>query len=370
MMPSRPARTLVMILAVVAGGSAAEHPGASPNQASVSAPAFVVDPFWPKPLPNNWILGDVGGVYVDSRDHVWIVTRPGSLKDDDKGAAATPPLSECCVPAPPVVEFDPAGNVVGSWGGPGTGYDWPAAEHGIFVDYLGNVWLGGGGNGDVQVLKFTSNGQFMLQIGRKDRPVTDQGALKQVQNMYVYPKANELFVADGGNRRVAVFDADTGEYKRDWGAYGNKPHPGEPPPRVFEGPGPQQFGLVHQVRMSNDGLLYVADQVNNRLQVFTPEGTFLKEAFVFRNTRDRKGTAHDVAFSSDAQQRFLYQADGGNNRVRILDRQTLQVVDSFGRHGPYAGQFVQLHGLAADSKGSIYTAEVYGGNRVQKFVRQ
>lgn len=344
---------------------------AEAQQRPAGVPTFEVDPFWPKELPNKWILGDIAGIHVDSQDHVWIVNRQSSLKDDDKGAAASPPTSECCVPAPPVVEFDAAGKVLQGWGGPGPGYDWPTSEHGIFVDYKGNVWLGAGGKDDAQVVKFTNNGKLLLQIGHKGKGggSNDTENFGQPQNMYVDPKTNELYVADGSrNRRVIVFDADTGKYKRHWGAYGNKPDDAAPNERTYEGPASQQFNLVHQVTISNDRLLYVADQQNNRIQVFTPEGKFVKEGFIARETRDRKGTGHAVAFSADKQQRFVYEGDGGNNRVRILNRDTLQVLSSFGRHGPYAGQFVQLHGLASDSKGNIYVGEVYGGNRVQKFV--
>jgi DNA-binding beta-propeller fold protein YncE len=248
-------------------------------------------------------------------------------------------------------------------------------EHGITVDYKGNVWIGGSGSGDRQILKFTNTGRFILKIGHKAMPPakktpnsSDIENLGSAANMFVNPKTNEVFVADGyGNRRVIVFDADTGAYKRHWGAYGNTPDDEASKKRHVEGPALQQFNVVHGVKMSNDGLVYVVDRYNNRLQVFSPEGRFLKEAFIARQTLDSRGTASDVSFSQDKEQRFLYVADAANYKIRILDRGTLQELGSFGRLGYYSGQWKWLHGLATDSKGNLYTSESEG-NRVQKFV--
>jgi len=334
-------------------------------------PRFEIDPAWPKqPLPHNFIMGELGGVYVDSSDHVWIATRPRTLTKDEIGASLNPPTSECCIPAPPVMEFDAAGNYIQGWGGPGPGYEWPENEHGMFVDYKGNVWLGGNTANDNQILKFTHDGKFLLQIGhaKQSKGSLDTANLNKPAQIVVYPKTNEVFVADGyQNRRVIVFDADTGKFKRMWGAYGNKPDDSAPRTRVFEGPGPQQFNLVHGVMISNDDLVYVSDRVNNRIQVFTPDGKFIKEGFIARGTRDNRGTAFAVTFSPDKAQKYLYVPDGSNDKVRILDRQTLQVIGSFGTGGPYAGEWHWLHSLATDSKGNLYTAESRG-NRLQKFV--
>jgi DNA-binding beta-propeller fold protein YncE len=335
-------------------------------------PAFQVDPLWPK-MPSKWILGQVSGVAVDARDHVWIIQRPWSLADDEKALNAD---AACCFPAPPVMEFDQAGNYVQGWGGEGAGYEWPADEHTIHVDYKGNVWLSSAGGPRLptrkenQILKFTQAGKFLLQIGHRgmSKGSLDTENFNNAADIYVYPKTNEVFVADGYvNRRVIVLDADTGAFKRMWGAYGNTPDDAAPNRLQDDGPGPQQFNLVHGIRVSNDGLVYVNDRRNNRMQVFTVDGTFRKEIFIERRTR-LLGTSFSVAFSPDARQQWLFLADAGNGRVHIYDRESLDEVGSFGRVGHYAGEFVFLHNLAVDSKGNVYTAEVGGGRRVQKFV--
>jgi len=344
---------------------------AQAQKPAAGVPTFEVDPFWPKPLPNNFVLGEVGGVYVDPQDHVWIVSRPRTLTKDQIGASLDPPTAECCMPAPPIIEFDAAGNYLQGWGGPSSEYEWPDNEHSVFVDYKGNIWVGGNtAKKDNQVLKFTNNGKFLLQIGHAgaSQGSSDTENLNRPAEIYVYQKTNEVFVADGyQNRRVIVFDADTGAYKREWGAYGNKPDDSAPRARSFDGPGAPQFNLVHGVRISRDDLVYVSDRVNNRIQVFTPDGKFVKEGFVARNTLDGRGTAFQVAFSPDKEQKFIYVPDGSNDKVRILNRDTLQVVGSFGREGPYAGQWHWLHSIGVDSKGNVYTGESRG-NRVQKFV--
>jgi len=322
-------------------------------------------------------MGELGAVFVDAKDHVWVISRPRTLTPDQIGLSLTPPTSECCIPAPPVIEFDQEGRVVQSWGGPDEkrqGYEWPANEHGIFVDHKGNVWLGGNtANQDSQILKFTHDGKFLLQIGRAktSKGSLDTGNLNRPAQIWVWEPTNEVFVADGyQNRRVIVFDADTGKFKRMWGAYGNTPDDAVSRDRVSTGPrGSEQFNIVHGVSISRDGLVYVSDRVNNRIQVFTLDGKFLKEGFIARSTLDSRGTAFAVAFSPDKDQRFLVVPDGANDKVRILDRQTLQVLDSWGRPGPYAGQWHWLHSLALDSKGNLYTAESRG-NRLQKFVNQ
>jgi NHL repeat len=336
------------------------------------APSFQVDPMWPK-LPKQWILGQVSGVAVDARDHVWIIQRPWSLNDDEK---AKNPEAECCTPAPPVMEFDAAGNYVQGWGGEGPGYEWPKDEHSIHVDYKGNVWISSAGGPRLrertenQILKFTQAGKFLLQVGHRgqSKGSLDTANFNNAADIYVYPKTNEVFVADGYvNRRVIVLDADTGAFKRMWGAYGNAPDDAAPNTLADEGPGPQQFNLVHGVRVSDDGLVYVADRTNNRMQVFTIDGKFQREIFVERKTK-LLGTSFSVAFSPDAAQQYLYLADAGNGRVHIYDRKTLEEVGKVGRIGRYAGEFIFLHNVAIDSKGDLYTAEVGNGRRVQKFL--
>jgi hypothetical protein len=331
---------------------------------SQNVPKFEPDPSWPKQLPNNWMLGQVGGIFADSHDHIWVTSRPRTLDNNDKYAALDPPQADCCIPSPPVLEFDQAGNLIQSWGGPSKDYEWPDNEHGMFVDYKDNVWIGGNGPKDTNILKFSKSGKFLLQIGHhgKTGGSNDTENLNRPAGIYVYPKTNEVFVADGyGNRRVIVFDADTGAYKRHWGAYGNKPDDTVPRTRVFDGPGPAQFNTVHGIRISNDGLVYVGDRVNNRIQVFTPEGKFVKEGFIERKTSTPEGTAFDVAFSADKGQQFLYVSDGSNKKVQILNRETLEVVGFFGGHGGHGpGQFYHLHSIATDSKGNVYIGESFG----------
>jgi DNA-binding beta-propeller fold protein YncE len=330
-------------------------------------PRFRVDPFWASDLGNNRILGEVSGVAVDAQDHVWIVHRPRTLDARQRGEEGI-----CCVPAPPVIELSPEGKVLRSWGGPGEGFEWPENEHGIHIDPRGNVWIGGNGTSDAHVLKFTGDGKFLLQIGRagKSGGSNDTANLGRPAGFEVDSEANEIYVADGyGNRRVVVYDTETGAYKRHWGAYGERPDDGalrayDPkaqPARQFRSP-------VHHVTISRDGLVYVADRTNNRLQLFKKDGTFVREAFVRPETLG-SGTVSAVVLSQDSDERWLFVGDGTNNVVWILDRATLAVVDRFGRLGKSAGQFYRLHNLGIDSRGNLYTTEVNAGQRVQKFER-
>jgi DNA-binding beta-propeller fold protein YncE len=332
-------------------------------------PMFEVDPSWPK-FDGNWLFGSIGGVFVDpSNDHVWVLNRPRTVQNDENYAAQKPPVADCCVPPPFVMEFDSNGKFLKSWGGPGTGFEWPLNEHGLSIDAKGNFWIAGNGKGDAQVLKFDRNGKFLLQIGHfgKSNGSNDTENFASPTKATYYAKTNEVFVTDGYiNRRVAVFDADTGQYKRHWGAYGKKPDDSVPRERTYDGAPPQQFLLVHDVQISNDDLLYIADRSNNRVQVFRPDGTFVKEAFVAREVRTPTGTAVTLAFSPDKAQRFLY-VTSGDQKIRILDRQSLQVLGTVGRLGYYAGQFNHITDIAVDSKGNIYTGE-NEGRRVQKFI--
>lgn len=338
---------------------------------AVDIPQFLVDPFWPKPLPNNWILGQVAGIDVDENDHVWIVQRPASLSERELGARQDPPISKCCFPAPPVLEFDHSGNLLRAWGGPRSGYEWPRSEHGIHVAG-GFVWLAGNGEGDSQILKFTPDGEFVLQIGRADRNTgsNDEDDLGRPADIFVDVTANEVYVADGyGNRRVIVFDAETGEYKRHWGAYGNRPHDDPLPPyEPSRSPGQQFSSPVHCIEISHEGLVYVCDRANNRFQVFERDGTFVSESFFEPNTL-LSGSVSDLALSKDPQQRFIYMVDGTNNELRIVDRASSEILARTGRPGRYAGQFHVVHNIAIDSAGNLFTTEVNTGQRVQKFRR-
>ena len=331
---------------------------------------YQVDPFWPQELPDNWLLGQVIGVAVDSRDHIWVLHRPLSLTARERGAAEDPPTADCCVPAPPVIEFDPAGNVVQAWGGPGEGYEWPMSEHGIFIDYKDNVWIGGNGDDDGLVLKFSRDGQFLLHIGTPG----ETGDSHDVERMHspadigVDPDENEVYVADGyTNRRVIVFDADSGDYKRHWGAYGRPPDdsPLDPYDQNAE-PSPIFGNTVHCVVLSAEGLVYVCDRMNHRLQIFEKDGTYLSEGFIGRQTA---GTSvWDIDFSHDDNQSFLYNADGGNHYLWTVRREDLENIEQIGRRGRNAGQFESPHSLAIDSQGNLYIGETLDGRRMQKFV--
>ncbi len=341
----------------------------SPSEAAADIPTFAVDPFWPKPLPNNWIMGQVAGVHVDADDRVWIVQRPRSLTERELGASREPPLSNCCFAAPPVLEFDLSGNLLRAWGGPGEGYDWPRNEHGIHVAD-GHVWLAGNGEGDNQVLKFTTDGEFVMQIGAADRNTgsNDTANLGRPADLFVDTAAGEIYVADGyGNRRVVVFDADSGEYKRHWGAYGNRPHDDPMPaydPAVE--PSDQFASPVHCVYVSTDRLVYACDRANNRYQVFETDGTFVSEAFFERNTL-LSGSVSDLVLSNDADQAWIFMVDGMNNELRIVDRTSGVARARLGSAGRSAGQFHVVHDIAIDSHGNLYTTEVNTGQRAQKF---
>lgn len=353
--------------------------------ADVEAPMFEVDPMWPKPLPNHWIIGSAIGVTVDSRDHVFIIHRQGSLNArTEVGADQSPPTGACCSAAPPVLEFDPDGNLVGHFGGPADGYDWPESNHGITADPADNLWIGGNGRDDAHMLKFTRDGQFLKQFGlpgarRADNYTDDEPAwvgnshdkesFGRVAEVAFNADTNEAFVADGYlNKRVAVLDADTGEFKRYWGAYGNEPDDADTGRYDPSAPLIQQFRTpVHCAEPSHDGLLYVCDRPNDRLQVFKLDGEFVTEKRIMPDTLG-DGSVWDVAFSKDADQTFLFVADGKNMNVHVLLRETLEILTSFGDGGRQPGQFFAVHNVATDSKGNIYTVETYEGKRVQKFV--
>ena len=393
----------VVVLALLLAASSILQKRAAVEAAGVQAPRFEVDPLWPKPLPNHWLLGQTIGVSVDDKDHIWIIHRAGSLEQGELHATTNPPIAQCCAPAPPVLNYDQEGNLLASWGGRGEGYDWPESNHGITIDYKGNVWIGGNGVGtppgargrgargargeqvqneeqagaaigytnDTMILKFTQAGKFLMQIGKpgQSKGSNDVENLRRPAKIFVDKQTNEVYVADGyGNHRVIVYDADTGKYKRHWGAYGNKPDDTNLGPYNPDAPPVQQFrNPVHCAELSVDRLLYVCDRANDRVQVFKPDGTFVKEGFVNKRTLG-SGSAWDIAFSKDAQQKYLYLTDGENDRVHILDRDSLQVLTTFGEGGRQPGEFYGVHSIATDSKGNIYTGETYRGQRVQRFV--
>jgi DNA-binding beta-propeller fold protein YncE len=383
---------------------------------TVQAPRFEVDPFWPKPLPNNRLLGSATGLAIDSRDHVWVVNLTGSfVTRTETGADQDPPIGDCCFPAANVLEFDPTGKLVGSWGGPGQGYTWPSANHGIAIDDKGNVWISGSGPRDTQILQFTRDGKFIKAFGVAAPAVSTAPSATAPDTAYagvsgaqrggagaaaagggggrgrgrgaaIPPlpansnasdafggptevsfdfRANEAYVADGArNHRIAVIDLTTGAVKRMWGAYGKAPTDAAPTPWQANNP---QFGNpVRCAELSRDNFVYVCDQQNNRIQVFRKNGEFVKEKSVAPNTKGA-GSVWDLTFSRDAQQRYIYVADGQNMKVRILDRQTLDEISTVGTGGRYPGQFFAVHSIATDSKGNVYTVETYEGKRLQKF---
>lgn len=383
MQRSRNMLTLTLLLAVAFGAAAC---GAGPDEgADASAlgtltassaagiPTFTVDPGWPREMPDLWIMGAVTSVFVDADDHVWVTHLPETLTPEETSAVQDPPLGTCCVPAPVVIEFDADGNVVQGWGDAGTQEvsEFPRNAHGLFVDHNDNVWIGTYRHH--RVMKFTRDGELLMTIGEYDNNggSNDTSLLGGPAGIWVDPDTNEIFVADGyRNRRVIVFNADTGEYLRHWGAYGEPPDDdydfGERDP---SGPPPRAFSNVHGLTGSNDGLIYVADRRGNRIQVFRQNGEFVAEKIIAPETRS-SGSAFVIALSPDAGQEWLYLADGTNHKVWILRREDLEVVGEFGRGGRQVGQFLRPHGMGIDSHGNLYVGEASTGRRVQKFTVQ
>ena len=363
------AGAMVLVLAAGCGGNGNSQ--SEPESSADGVPIFEVDPMWPKPLPNHWVLGSAIGVAVDAEDHVWIVHRGNGNARTELGAAQDPPTGECCLPAPNILEFDSEGNLLRSWGGPGEGYDWPSSNHGIAVDPMGNLWIGGNGEDDAHILIFAQDGTFLKQYGHPggNKGSLDKENFGRVAKISIDAAANEAYIADGYlNKRVAVLDVTTGEFKRYWGAYGNEPddtdiglyNPDEPPAQQFRNP-------VHAAEPSNDGFVYVCDRPNNRIQVFKKDGTYVTEKIIARKTLGG-GSTWDIAFSRDTEQKFLYLADGQNMKIYVLERKTMEILTTFGDGGRQPGQFYGVHSIATDSKGNIYTTETYEGKRVQKFV--
>ena len=380
--------TAVITLALLAGRGMLAQSIPARGQSASALPTFALDKTWPPKLPNGWVMGQMSSVAIDRRDHVWLLHRPRFV-----------PAEQSAHRAPPVLEFDATGKFIQGWGGPGAGYDWPENEHGIFVDDKDVVWIGGqAGTGagvvkfkkvagqrvpvdDDMLLKVTTAGRFLLQIGRQNQSGgnKDTANLKEPADLVIYRKTNEAFVADGyGNRRVIVLDADTGAFKRMWGAFGNVPEDASPAPlrpglsgfaepgnetpapagaaalaAARTPPGPQQFGgPVHAVRVSNDGYVYVADRSNGRVQVFTLAGKYVTQLFT-------GGSPGGLALSPDRDQQFLFVGEG--NQILVVNRKTLAVLsaDRFGPRGT-----VRPHQMAIDSKGNVYTAELdYGTQR-------
>lgn len=425
-----------------------------------NAPGFVFDPAWPQPLPNHWVIGDIGGIAVDKHDHIWVFQRPRSVSSTDSGmqgvagkdAKGEPisalghprpngPLNGCCMPAPSVLEFDQAGKLLRAWGGPGDpgflqskcrqqdGCVWPAREHGIYVDHNDFIYVAGNGQevnfhgqypwapsfgNDSQILKFKADGTFVLQIGAAGAKGPKSNDINGGINgtpepfwpadMVVDPKTNLLYVADGyGNRRVLIVEAASGKYVGHFGAYGQNPVAGEneversrasgADPGESAGTWPDDYKAgklkpnffrspLHCAKLANDGLLYVCDRGNNRVQIFKAADAgkpcanpnfepgkcgFVGEIHVAPQTSG--GTSGTVNFSTDAKQTCMYVADLGNDVIYVINRQNLTELSRVGGGGRQAGLFHWPHMVATDSYGNLYIGEVDGGARAQKYLR-
>ncbi len=337
-----------------------------------TTPTFKVDANWPQELPHNWILGAVTGVFVDAKDHVWVTHLPETLTEEETSAVQKPPIGTCCAPAPVVIEFDAQGKVVQGWGEPSQDISvYPRNPHGIFVDHNNFVWIGTYMHH--RVMKFTRDGKHVMTIGTFDKTggSNETALLGGPAGIWVDPKTNEAFIADGyRNRRVIVFDSATGKYLRHWGAYGETPDDkydfGDRSP---EGPLPRQFSTVHGITGTRDGLIYVADRRGNRIQVFEHNGKFVKEKIIAPRTL-ASGSAFVLVPSPDRAEEWLHMADGTNHKVWVLRRRDLEVVGEFGRGGRQLGQMLRPHGMSVDSKGNLYVGEASTGRRVQRFLRQ
>ena len=365
-----------ILVALGTGQSRLQEPSIAASN-DVMAPAFLVDPLWPKPLPNHWITGNTIGVDVDDRDHIFTVHRnTENMFGGRTEIGLALGVAECCTPAPPILEYDIEGNLINAWGGPveGAPYQWPESNHGIEVAANGDVWIGGNGGPDSHVLVFTRDGEYIRTVGvpGEEFDSNSSTAFGRVAEIAIDEDAGEAYFADGYvNKRVAVVDAATGAFKRYWGAYGSTDidddaddtyTPGQPGPDVFRGP-------VHCAEPSNDGLIYVCDRGADRVQIFRPDGTFVSE-HVYDPATLAQGSTWDIAFSPDEEQEFIYLADGQNFKISIIDRASMEVLYTFGDGGRQPGLFYAPHSIATDSEGNIYTTETYEGKRVQKFLYQ
>lgn len=368
--------SLVVALFVLGVGQTKLQEPSTAASSDVMAPHFLVDPLWPKPMGNSWILGNTIGVDVDERDHIFIVHRTEeSVFRGGTEIGLKLGVSECCTPAPPIIEFDIEGNIVNAWGGAveGAPYVWPASNHGIEVAPNGDVWIGGNGGGDTHALVFSRDGEYIRTIGipGEDYDSNSQTSFGQIAEISIDAEAGEAYFADGyRNKRVAVIDVATGAFKRYWGAYGNAPEDGTDVTYTPGEPGPQQFrGPVHCAEPSNDGLVYVCDRGADRIQVFRKDGTYVREVVISPATL-MQGSTWDIAFSPDEDQEFIYLADGQNFKIYVIERESLEVLYTFGDGGRQPGLFYAPHSIATDSQGNVYTTETYDGKRVQKFVYQ
>jgi hypothetical protein len=381
-----------------------------------AAPKFKFDPDWPKPLPNKWKMGGVTGLAVDKDDNVWVYDRPNDLTDIELEAELTPPLADCCARPPSMIHIDKNGDVIGSFDAP--------QGHGMAVDTKGFAYLGqdtvrkydastgklvaevprtpdrppGGGGPDAVAPHIPGHGSagpvagFLTPLGGRPQPSPAAQAARDaaiaafrakyppttpmivggLEEIRLDEPAHEMYAADnylGG--RVMVFDLDTLQFKRGWGAYGHTlaEMTTDDKDRAYTpgGPEPKEFRGHLTLNVSHDGKVYAADRMANRIQVFTKDGKFLKE-FTLATGTGVGGSTGGVMFSPDKAQRFLYISDLTNNHIYFLNREDGKIVGQMGSMGENGGQFFGLHMIAVDSRGDIYTGEVFAGERVQRFL--
>ena len=343
-------------------------PATQDDAGTASVPVFVADTTWPADLPPHWVFGPGTGIHVDDRDHAWLLHRPERITDEDMQAARDPTIPGCCEKAPPLLEIGPDGSLLATYGSIERSEDWPYFPHGVFVDHADFLWVGNAPHHTI--MKLTQEGGHLFTIGEFDRTggSYDPDLLGGAADFWVDPETDELFVADGYvNRRIVVFDAEDGSFLRQWGAYGSQPNDDF----VFDSTAtdlPPQFNLVHGITGADDGLVYVADATTSRLQVFTKDGTFVDETSI--DGRSLPARITGVALSRDPTQRWLYVADGRDDKVWILRRADLAVVGEFGSSGAAPGQFGRPHNIATDSQGNLYVAEAHPGRRFQRFILQ
>lgn len=392
--PRRPlyvgALVIGSVLALAAGmvGRAQVMPGQAVDESG--APQYRVDPFWPKPLPNRWSMQQVTGISVDSMNHVWFLNRGNAPEQDEIGGDGTPFPVLCCVRGPELIELDQEGNVVKAWGGPGYP-SWPSGLQTVIADTKGFIWISGTQPQD-SIIKYTRDGKMVWDFGH--RPPAEAGMMpenNQETNFLINKGrfqldevANELFIIQ--QKRVLVYDASTGAYKRGWGGHGmplseisNDPIPGY---TWSGGPPPEERNFVpelHFVEISRDRRVYIGERGQNRIQVFTTEGKWLQDIMVSPNTPARGcggvasvkgspcGTTYKLAISKDPQQKYLFVADGHNFVIWILDRQSGKTLGQFGGNGRLAGQLHFPNAVSIDTQGNVYTGEVDTGKRIQKF---
>ena len=370
-------------MAVLAGAIVAVGPQTAAAQGPAAPPKYRFDPSWPKlPYPHNWAIKSFGGIFIDKNDNIWVLSRPEQIPKADLIAELKVPEATCCFTGPAVIEFSPKGDILQAWGGQGYVPGWPQQEQGIVVDGKGHVWIGGAKAGDT-LMEFTADGMLVRDFGHRGPTPPPKAPRQKEDNQQtallmggepaeaIDDAAHEIYVTDGYlNKRVLVFDIDTGAFKRGWGGYG-KPLAeisNDPAPDYIanQAPSKEFMGPIHGIKISNDGLVYVSDRGADRVQVFTKQGKFVQEIFIDPQTIGH-GSVDSVAFSGDPGQKYLYAASFQNSNVEIYDRKTGKLLDSFGSHGTNGGQFTNLHIAAVDSHGNVYAGEVGDASRIQKF---